>query len=222
VIFSVIPILNLWAAYRIRKLRKFVLFLIAIFAITIVDSFLIPFPFSLVVDIAIYAVVVIYCMKKWTIEWNGKVSWGVREWMNEQLKKTHVGDIDIAYKIFGNAGEPILLIIGYRETMDVWNSPLLNNLASKYKVILFDNRGMGETSAGNKEFTMDLFTEDTVWLLNSLDVEKAHVLGWSMGTNIALNLAINYPSRVNKLVLYAAVCGGKGNNFRFIIESPIA
>jgi hypothetical protein len=74
VIFSVIPILNLWAAYRIRKLRKFVLLLIAIFAITIVDSFLIPFPFSLVVDIAIYAVVVIYCMKKWTIEWNGKVS----------------------------------------------------------------------------------------------------------------------------------------------------
>jgi pimeloyl-ACP methyl ester carboxylesterase len=120
--------------------------------------------------------------------------------MNEQLKKTHVGDIDIAYKIF-DAGEPILLIIGYRETMDVWDSPLLNNLASKYKVILFDNRGMGETSAGNKEFTMDLFTEDTVGLLNSLDVEKTHVLGWSMGTNIALNLAINYPSRVNKLVL---------------------
>jgi pimeloyl-ACP methyl ester carboxylesterase len=86
---------------------------------------------------------------------------------------------------------------------------LLKNLASKYKVIIFDNRGIGETSAGNKEFSMNLFTEDTIGLLDSLKIEKAHVLGWSTGTNIALNLAINYPNRVNKLVLDAADCGGK-------------
>ena len=47
---------------------------------------------------------------------------------------------------------------------------------------------------------MNLFTEYTIGLLDSLKIEKAHVLGWSMGTNIALNLAINYPNRVNKLV----------------------
>lgn len=75
-IFSVIPILNLWAAYRIRKLRWFVLLLIGIWAITFAISFLIPFPFSSVIDIAIYAILVIYYMKKWTIEWNGKVSSG--------------------------------------------------------------------------------------------------------------------------------------------------
>lgn len=51
---------------------------------------------------------------------------------------------------------------------------------------------------------MNLFTEDTIGLLDSLKIEKAHVLGWSMGTNTALNLAINYPNRVNKLVLDAA------------------
>jgi pimeloyl-ACP methyl ester carboxylesterase len=78
------------------------------------------------------------------------------------------------------------------------------NLASKYKVIIFDNRGIGETSRGSKEFTLDLFTEDTIGLLNSLNVEKEDILGWSMGTNIALNLAINHRNRVNKLVLYAA------------------
>ena len=47
---------------------------------------------------------------------------------------------------------------------------------------------------------MNLFTEYTIGLLDSLKIEKAHVLGWSMGINIALNLAINYPNRVNKLV----------------------
>lgn len=49
--------------------------------------------------------------------------------------------------------------MGYHLTMNVWSPLLLKNLASKYKVIIFDNRGMGETSAGNKEFSMNLFTE---------------------------------------------------------------
>ena len=110
--------------------------------------------------------------------------------------------------MFGS-GEPILFFNGYRSTMDVWDSHLLNNLASKYEVIIFDNRGIGKTSTGNKEFTMDLFTEDTVELLNLLNIEKAHLLGWSTGTNIALNLTINYPNKVDRLVLYAADCGGK-------------
>ena len=78
--------------------------------------------------------------------------------MNEQTKKTRIGDINIAYKIFGNdinssaGNDCILLIMGYHLTMNVWSPLLLKNLASKYKVIIFDNRGMGETSAGNKEF----------------------------------------------------------------------
>lgn len=121
--------------------------------------------------------------------------------MNEQIKKIRIGDIDIAYKIFGNdinssiGNDCILLIMGYHLTMDVWSPLLLKNLASKYKVIIFDNRGIDETSTGNKEFSMNLFTEDTIGLLDS--------------TNIALNLAINYPNRVGKLVLDAADCGGK-------------
>ena len=78
--------------------------------------------------------------------------------MNEQIKKIRIGDIDIAYKIFGNdinssiENDCILLIVGYHLTMDVWSPLLLKNLDSKYKVIIFDNRGIGETSAGNKNF----------------------------------------------------------------------
>ena len=133
--------------------------------------------------------------------------------MNEQIKKIRIGDIDIAYKIFGNdinssiGNDCILLIMGYHLTMDVWSPLLLKNLASKYKVIIFDNRGIDETSTGNKEFSMNLFTEDTIGLLDSLKIEKA--MSWLSMTNIALNLAINYPNRVGKLVLDAADCGGK-------------
>ena len=75
-IFSVIPFLNLWAAYRIEKLLWFVLVLIGISVINFGVTFVILFPFSIAVYIAIYVILVIYFMRKWTIEWNGKVSLG--------------------------------------------------------------------------------------------------------------------------------------------------
>ena len=78
--------------------------------------------------------------------------------MNEQIKKIRIGDIDIAYKIFGNdinssiENDCILLIMGYHLTMDVWSPLLLKNLASKYKVIIFDNRGMVKLLLVTKNF----------------------------------------------------------------------
>ena len=119
-----------------------------------------------------------------------------------------VGDIDIAYKVFGN-GDPLLLIMGYSATMDLWTKDVLKELASQYKVIIFDNRGMGKTTASNKEFTIELFADDTRGLLDTLGIERAHVLGWSLGTYIAQELTLRHPDRVEKLILYAGDCGGK-------------
>ena len=68
---------------------------------------------------------------------------------NIPLKKVHVGDIDIAYKMFGK-GEVLLLIPGSSMTMDEWEPNVLNRLASNHTVIIFDNRGIGNTTAGNK------------------------------------------------------------------------
>jgi hypothetical protein len=66
-------------------------------------------------------------------------------------KKVHVGDIDIAYMTFGK-GDPILLINGYSSTMDSWDSTLLGTLASNHTVIVFDNRGIGNTTSGSKAY----------------------------------------------------------------------
>jgi len=63
-------------------------------------------------------------------------------------KKVRVGDIDVAYKTFGK-GNPILLINGYSFTMDSWDPTLLETLASNHTVIIFDNRGIGNTTSGN-------------------------------------------------------------------------
>lgn len=121
-----------------------------------------------------------------------------------------VNDINIAYKQMGNAeGKPIILITGASSTMDMWNPLLLEDLISaNYKVIIFENRGVGESTAGTKEFSINQFTNDTLGLLNALKINRADVLGWSMGGFIAQQLAVTNPDRVANLILYATSCGG--------------
>ncbi|MDO9491732.1 alpha/beta fold hydrolase [Acetobacterium sp.] len=116
-----------------------------------------------------------------------------------------VGDINMGYRIYGE-GDPLILIMGYGSTMDLWEDRLIQSFAKDYQVIIFDNRGMGETSAGEKDFSIEQFAEDTYGLMESLNLKSAHVLGWSMGSYIAQELVIKYPEKFNKLVLYATTC----------------
>jgi pimeloyl-ACP methyl ester carboxylesterase len=132
-----------------------------------------------------------------------------------RAKKVHVGDIDIAYKIFGK-GEPFLLISGLNLVMDAWDPSVLTDLSSNHTVIIFDNRGVGNTTAGIKPFSIVQFANDTASLLDALKIEKTDVLGFSMGSFIAQELALLHPEKVNRLVLYGASCGGKEN----IPQSP--
>src|SRR4029079_15459247 len=123
-------------------------------------------------------------------------------------KKVHVGDIDVAYKIFGK-GNPILLISGSGNVMDVWPTHFLKELALNHTVIVFDNRGVGNTTTGIKPFSIQQFANDTVGLLDALNIQKGDVLGYSLGSFIAQQLAVTHPDKVNRLVLIATTCGGK-------------
>jgi pimeloyl-ACP methyl ester carboxylesterase len=124
-----------------------------------------------------------------------------------------VGDINIAYKQIGKAGaKPIILITGASATMDMWNPLLLEQLASaNYRVIIFENRGVGESTLGTKEFSISQFANDTLGLLDALRISKADVLGWSMGGFIAQQLALTYPDKVDNLILYTTSCGGSND-----------
>jgi len=124
------------------------------------------------------------------------------------IKKVHVGDIDIAYKVFGK-GDPILLIPGSNAVMDTWDPTLLRNLSTNHTVIIFDHRGVGNTTAGTKPFSMIQFANDTAGLLDALNIQKADVLGYSMGSFVAQQLALMHPEKLNRLILYAASCGGE-------------
>ena len=121
-----------------------------------------------------------------------------------------VGDIDIAYKQIGRPdAKPIILITGASATMDMWNPLLLEQLASaNYRVIIFENRGVGESTVGTKEFSISQFANDTLGLLDALGISKADVLGWSMGGFIAQQLVVTNPDKVDNLILYTTSCGG--------------
>src|SRR5438552_2448968 len=65
-----------------------------------------------------------------------------------------VGDLHVAYRVWGQ-GEPLLLITGFGATMDIWDPVLVIELAAHYRVIVFDNRGMGGTTAPPVDFSIE-------------------------------------------------------------------
>jgi 3-oxoadipate enol-lactonase len=108
-------------------------------------------------------------------------------------------DINLYYEIHGE-GEPLVLIGGLNSDHTLFRG-VVPKLAGKYKVVAFDNRGVGQTDKPDIPYTIDMMADDTAGLLNALDIKQAHILGVSMGGRIAASLALRYPERVKSLIL---------------------
>ena len=128
--------------------------------------------------------------------------------------RKEVGDIRMGYSVCGE-GYPLVLIMGFSGTRDLWDPTVIAALATSYKVIVFDNCGVGDTSSGRMPFTIEQFADDAAGLMDALNIAQAHVLAWSMGNEIAFELAFRHPEKVNKMVLYAADC-----DFRMYPPAP--
>ncbi|SHI81642.1 alpha/beta fold hydrolase [Halodesulfovibrio aestuarii] len=121
---------------------------------------------------------------------------------NIRVQTASVNGVHLGYRVTGS-GPPLLLIMGYAGTMDVWDPSMVAELAKERTVILFDNRGMGYSSINNAPLSIELMASDAVALLNALGIKRADIMGWSMGSVIAQEIALNHPDKVDKLVLYA-------------------
>lgn len=130
-----------------------------------------------------------------------------------QLEKVRVGDIEIAYKMFGN-GDPLILHNGASDGMDAWEPTLLTKLALNNTVVVFDSRGIGNTTAGTEPHSIQLLANDTSGLIDALGIQQASVLGYSLGTFTTQQFAISYPDKISSIILIAGTCGGKDHVHR--------
>ena len=117
-----------------------------------------------------------------------------------------VNGVKLYYEIHG-AGEPLLLIEGLGYASWSWFRQV-EELSYAYRVVTFDNRGVGQSDKPDIPYSIDLMADDVAHLLESLNIERAHILGVSMGGYIAQKLAINYPQMVKSLVLGCTSFGG--------------
>jgi 3-oxoadipate enol-lactonase len=110
-----------------------------------------------------------------------------------------VGDIELYYEEHGS-GDPLLLIMGLAADSTAWMFQV-PAFAERHRTITFDNRGIGRSTKPAGPYTIGGMADDTAGLLAALGIERAHVVGVSMGGMIAQELALRHPERVRGLVL---------------------
>lgn len=111
------------------------------------------------------------------------------------------------YEIHGD-GFPLLMIRGLSSDVYRWPLKLVKEISKNWRVILFDNRGAGRTDKPDIEYSIEMMANDTISLMTYLNIEEAHILGYSMGGSIAQEIAISYPEKVKKLILCSTGSGG--------------
>ena len=114
-----------------------------------------------------------------------------------------VGDVQLYYEIYGS-GEPILFVHGGGGSIaGSWPPDYVADLSRDFRVILADSRGHGRTADGPGPLTYGRLTFDVVRLLDHLGIDRAHVVGHSMGAITGLHLLVDFPDRVRTATLLA-------------------
>lgn len=129
--------------------------------------------------------------------------------------RVEINDAQLAYETFGDAADPaILLIAGGASSMDRWEPPFCERLAAAGRyVIRYDHRDTGASTTyppGEPGYTGDDLDADALALLDHLGVERAHLVGISMGAGISQDIALDHPARVRSLTLIASSPIGPG------------
>jgi 3-oxoadipate enol-lactonase len=119
-----------------------------------------------------------------------------------------VGDQALHYERRGT-GEPLLMIMGIAATADYWGEDFLDRLAQRFDVIAYDHRGMGRSGRISADFTTADLADDAAGLLEALEIEPAHIIGFSLGGMVAQLLAVRRPAAVRRLVLGGTAASGR-------------
>jgi len=126
---------------------------------------------------------------------------------NKKSGKVKTNGTELYYEITGS-GPNLVLIEGLGAALYLWEKQI-PELSKHFTVIAYDNRGVGRSDKPAGPYTINMMAKDLAGLMDSLKISKANILGVSMGGFIALEFALLYPEKVDKLVLGATSAGGK-------------
>lgn len=113
-----------------------------------------------------------------------------------------VNGIKVYYTRTGH-GSPVVLLHGGLSNADYWGHQV-KALAAKHTVISIDSRGHGRSSRDDRPYGYDLMADDVVAVLDSLNIPRADIVGWSDGAIIGIDLALRDPDRIGKVFAFAA------------------
>lgn len=104
--------------------------------------------------------------------------------------------------VLGREGAPVICMVhSLNADSDMWADQVPALLAADYRIVRVDLRGHGASTAGEEPFTIEMLSEDVLAVLDALKIEKAHILGLSIGGMIGQSIGIRHPERVETLVL---------------------
>jgi len=116
-----------------------------------------------------------------------------------------INGLKLSYLIHGT-GFPVIFIHGYGAKKEIWRTQV-EDISKEFQTITFDLRGTGESDRPNIPYTMNMLAEDVKGLMNFIGVEKVHLIGRSFGGMIAQHFVLQYPEKVEKLILIATNFG---------------
>lgn len=119
------------------------------------------------------------------------------------MAKALINDINVHYNQVGE-GPNLILLHGLTGNLAVWHFTIVPRLRNDYLMTTYDLRGHGRSDMPATGYTTDHMANDLLGLMDYLGIEKAHLLGHSLGADIALHLAMEHPERVNRIVAIEA------------------
>lgn len=122
------------------------------------------------------------------------------------VKTVHTALDVVGYRSIGH-GPALVMIEGYSARMEGWSPLLVDALAQRYRVVIFDNAGVGRTQSLPAPLSVDAMANQTAAFIDALHLGRTNVLGHSMGTAVAQALAVLHPSKVRRLILCAPYPG---------------
>ncbi|MCQ1538113.1 alpha/beta fold hydrolase [Methanocalculus taiwanensis] len=121
------------------------------------------------------------------------------------VQYAEVNGITIGYREFGVQNtEPLLMLVGFGETMNTWNATFINILAEDFHVYTYDHRGMGESTDVDAQYTIAQLGDDAAGLIIALGYDSMNIYGVSMGSTVSQQLLIDHPEKVRKAILSSA------------------